>query len=184
MRILALDLSKSSTGWAFWERGTDNAKHGTKVLGSEMTTNGATYIKLHTWLSEMHLVFQFDAIYFEQTVTPDHLRGHTNAETLLLLAGLSEHTKSFAEAYGIRLIKSVKPDDWLKFYCGRSMRFQKRKLRKQYSMERSRQLGFNPRRDDEADALGILDYACELNGITPPWRQNEILRPPFKVAGA
>ena len=45
------------------------------------------------------------------------------------------------------------------------------------TMERCRQLGMKPRNDDEADAIGILTYGLLLNGVTPPWIANEVLRP-------
>ena len=46
-------------------------------------------------------------------------------------------------------------------------------------IERCRQFGFTPRKNDEADAIGILTYAILLNGVTPPWLADETLRAPL-----
>jgi hypothetical protein len=47
---------------------------------------------------------------------------------------------------------------------------------KRLTIERCQGYGWNPKNNDEADALGILDYAIDLNGITPPWAHQQVLR--------
>jgi hypothetical protein len=39
-----------------------------------------------------------------------------------------------------------------------------------------RELGLEPRNDDESDACGILDYDLHIAGITPPWRMENVLQ--------
>jgi len=50
-------------------------------------------------------------------------------------------------------------------------------------MARCRQLGLAPRYPDEADAIGILDFALDFHEHqTPPWRSQEVLRAPLETA--
>ena len=40
---------------------------------------------------------------------------------------------------------------------------------KDFAMQRCRELDWEPRKHDEADALGILDYTLWRTGIQRPW---------------
>lgn len=194
MNILSLDLSKRSTGWAIWMEGTDAPRYGHWVLGSEYTSDGGTYVKLHQMMADLHMVMPFENLYFEEPIHPAQLGGHTNIDTLRVLAGLAAHATSFAHAYQLRSVNPINIATWRADFIGRiansdaKARARARKQAglksasatpelKELVMERCRQFGFRPRRNDEADALGILDYACSVRGIIPPWREGEILRP-------
>lgn len=177
MNILALDLSKRSTGWALWPEGSVAPRYGHFVLGSEYTSDGKTYCKLHQVLSDLRQVCRFEHIYFEEPLRPEQLQGHTNIDTLRVLTGLAAHTLSFGAAMGCRTVMAVNIASWRKDFIGPQKRGTKRATLKDLTMERCHQLGFKPARDDEADALGVLDYACTLRGIIPPWREHEVLRP-------
>jgi hypothetical protein len=191
---LALDLSKSRTGWAVLRDGAARAEFGHWRLGSEYTSNGGVFAKLHEHMADVHQVCPFDRIYFEAPITPAHLQGYTTIQTLKLLGGLAAHAESFGHAYRCRTVKEVNIEHWRPFFLGRmevaeakaiARRARKagdakasaRQDLKDLTMLRCRQLGFAPRYDDEADAIGVLDYACELQGIIPPWRADEVLRP-------
>ena len=182
MIILALDLSKRSTGWACWSDDLDNPIYGTWALGSEFTSDGQTYAKLHQCLADLRAVMKFEFVFYEQPLRPEVLQGSTNIDTLRVLSGLAAHAESFAYAVGCWGIHAVHLAVWRKHFIGRMPRGTKTKQWKEYAIERCRHYGWNPRRDDEADALGLLDYGCSLKGITPPWRANETLRP--VLAGA
>jgi hypothetical protein len=184
LNILALDLSKRSTGWAVWTGASERPQYGHWQLGSEFTSDGQTYAKLHQNLSELRMLARFDALYYEQPLNQAALTGHTNVDTLRVLTGLAAHAESFGYALGLRIVKSVNIASWRKDFIGSQKRGTKRQTLKDVTIERCRQLGFNPRRDDEADAIGILDYACSLNGIIPPWREHEVLRPALGMASA
>lgn len=194
MTILALDLSKSRTGWAAWDRKSPRPQFGSWVLGSEYTSEGAVFSKLHRNLADLHAVIRFERLYFEQKINPARLSGVTTITTINLLSGLEAHAKSFGHAYGLRACKPVAIDHWRPFFLGRievaeakavARRARKagdakasaRQDLKDLTMLRCKQLGFAPRFDDEADAIGVLDYACDLEGIVPPWRKDEVLRP-------
>jgi hypothetical protein len=47
------------------------------------------------------------------------------------------------------------------------------------TMLRARQLGYEPRKQDEADALGVLTYELLFREVTPPWLAGEVLRAPL-----
>lgn len=177
MGILALDLSKRSTGWACWMPGDERPTFGRWVLGSEFTSDGQTYCKLHQNLMDLRVVSRFEHAYYEQPLQQQHLTGHTNIDSLRVVTGLAAHTESYGHAVGLRTVMAIHQASWRKFFIGRVSRGTKTKQWKDYSRERCAHYGWHPRTDDEADALGILDYACELRGIRPPWRKNETLRP-------
>lgn len=183
MKVLALDLSKRSTGWACWNGESERPIYGHWRLGSEFTTDGAVFAKLHSEMNALFRVQRYDVIYFEEPIHPAQLSGHTNAKTIRLAAGLAAHVESFAYAVCCRRVEAINVQTWRKDFIGRQSipkggkRGDARNLLKELTIERCRQLGFTPQRDDEADAIGILDYALGLNGIVPPWRKDEVLRP-------
>jgi hypothetical protein len=199
VKVLALDLSKSRTGWACWERGWQFAKFGSWQLGSEYSSDGMVFARVHERLSEHHQVFGFDRVYFEEAINPANLGGHTNIGTLKLLSGIAAHAESFCYAYGIPVC-AVNVARWRKDFLSadlvRDTKAKAKALRnagqskagatgelKSLTIERCRQLGMNPRFSDEADAIGLLDYALDFHEhVTPPWRSAEVLRPPLGAA--
>lgn len=176
MRILALDLSKTASGWARWGKGEERASYGHWVLGSEFTARGRVYTKLHQNLAELHSVAPFDAIFFEEAISPAQLQGHTNAMTIKLAAGLGAHVESFAEAYSMRIVREVNQATWRRDFLGKLPRHLRSADLKAMAMQRARQLGFRPQRHDEAEAIGILDHACLALDLTPPWAAQLHLR--------
>lgn len=192
--IIALDLSKRSTGWAVWMGDDSPVSYGSWELGSEYTSRGQTYAKLHANLLDLRALSRFEALYFEEPINPNKLKGHTNIDTLRVLAGLAAHAESFGHAVGLRIVQGINIDSWRPAFIGRiNSDAAKRKAKqagksasdslKSLTIERCRQLGFNPRTTDEADALGILDYCVSMRGVTPPWRAEEVLQP-MMVGGA
>lgn len=192
--MIALDLSKRSTGWAVW-MGDDTApRYGSWELGSEYTGRGQTYAKLHANLLDLRAVSRFEALYFEEPLNPNKLKGQTNIDTLRVLSGLAAHAESFGHAMELRIVQGINVDSWRPAFIGRVNSSEaKRRAKaagksatdslKALTMERCRLLGFHPRNTDEADALGILDYCAGLRGVVPPWRADEVLQP-MLVGGA
>jgi hypothetical protein len=177
MTILALDMSKSRTGWAFWRPGMNcNAPFGHWVLGGEYSSEGMTYGKVHERLSEMHMVEKITRIYMEQPIHPASLTGHTNIDTLRVLAGVCAHVHSFAAAMRLPVPVEINVSSWRRGFIGPQKRGTKSKTLKDLTMERCRQLGFAPKYDDQADAIGILTYALDHHEhVTPPWLSSERL---------
>lgn len=229
MTYLALDLSKRSTGWALWNpewrnsglswdhfeneedymeylssartTAPDVPRYGHWNLGSEWTTEGGVYAKLHRNLSDLYKVEKFTHLYFEEPINPSHLQGGTTAQTIWMLGGLAAHVQSFGHIKRCRMVKAVNVERWRKDFIGdmvvREVKAGTRRARKagnskasstdqlkKLTIERCRQYGFNPRKNDEADAIGILTYAILLDGVTPPWLARETLRPQLVGATA
>lgn len=199
MSYLALDLSKSSTGWALWNGTSRLPVYGHWRLGSEYATDGQVFAKLHRNLSDLYKVEKFERLYFEEPINPAHLTGNTSIATIWLLSGLASHAQSFAAIKRLRITKAVNVERWRKDFIGdmvvREVKAGVRRRRqsgdskasstdqlKRLTIDRCRQLGMAPRKNDEADALGILTYSILLDGVTPPWLANETLRTPLEIA--
>lgn len=196
MTVLAVDQSKSCTGYALFRDGVDRPILGHWKLGSEYTKNGQVFNKLLTCLKELRQVEKFDHIFYEEKLNPANLQGFTNIKTINVLAGLQATIELFGYAKKLQTCRGVNVESWRPDFIGRiaqtdakakarrrrsagDQRASARSDLKLLTMERSRQLGFNPAVDDEADALGILTYGMQLQGLTPPWIANEVLRPPL-----
>lgn len=177
-KTIALDLSKKSTGWACWQDGWDRPQYGSVQLGSEYTTDGRTCIKLHTVLAELRqTICKFEAIYFEKPLTQLQRGGNSNASNDIQVK-LVGHAESFGEAMsGVRIIQGIDLASWRRHFIGSMKRGTKTKDLKDYTIERCQQFGWRPRNSDEADALGILDYALDLQGVLAPWRNSNPMLP-------
>lgn len=198
---LALDLSKSRTGWAHWSGGETRARFGHWVLGSEFSSDGMVFAKLHQCLAELHILMPFWRVVIEEPINPAHLSGFTTIQTIRLLSGIAAHVHSFAHAYALPSVIEISVSSWRPDFIGRidnaEAKARARRAKKagnakasatdelkRLTMERCRQLGFKPRCHDEADALGLLTYAILLRGETPPWLAGEVLRQPLAIGGA
>lgn len=170
MRALALDLSKRSAGWAVWGPHDSTLASGTWVLGSEFTSKGKVFGNLHGNMSEIHALGEIDAVYYEKPLNLGASGPATNQDTLDLLIGLAMHAESWAEAMGCRIIRDVHQATWRRHFLGKMPRATKSAELKDYAMVRCRQLGFKPLKHDQAEAIGILDYACDALGMEPPWQ--------------
>lgn len=177
--ILSMDLSKRSTGWALWDDTMPKPVSGLWSLGSELTPAGRSFLRLHQAMNDLWQVTPFDIVVYEEPLNLGPHAGFTNRDTIFVLTGLAAHVDSFCEARAIRKVRSVNNVSWRRHFLGPMKRGTKRVRLKELAMERCRQLGLSPAKDDEADALGVLDYMCDLEGIMPPWRKNEVLRPPL-----
>lgn len=184
MTFLALDLSKRSTGWAQWKPGWDKPIYGSVQLGSEYTSIGGTCAALHRELNAIHRFTTVEWGFIEKPLTAAQLHGNTNAESLFILAAIAAHAHSFAYAKGWRgqAVQEVNITSWRRHFIGKMPRGTKSKELKQYTLERCRQLGWSPQNDNEADALGLLDYALHRQMIQTPWSGAETLRPMSEVA--
>ena len=177
--ILALDLSKACTGWALWDTKSDSARVGHWVLGSEYTSDGKTYRKLREEMAALSSLCSIDHIFYEEPLRAEVLHGHTNLATLRVLTGLAAATECLGAELECRSVVPVHNKKWRAIFIGRQKRGTVRETLKDLAIERCKQLGFRPRNDDEADAIGLLDYGCEALGIMPVWRKDEVLRPPL-----
>ena len=201
MGFAGFDLSKSSTGWCVWEKGWEKPVYGSVQLGSSFTSRGQTFIKLHTVMSDLHATLTpFEFLFMEAPI--NHMMvnkggaSNTTAENVRVALGLAAHCESFGHAVGSRRILEYTPESWRPSYIGRiessaakaeASRAKKagdrkasaRDTLKALTVARCRQLGLNPKNDDEADAIGILTYGILSSGEQPPWLTDEVLRAPL-----
>lgn len=202
MGFVALDLSKTSTGWAAWQEGWEKPRYGCWVLGSEYSSRGQVFAKLHQNLSELHQVIcPIEYLFAEEPISPAQLQGGTNLNSLRIQSGLSAHVESWAHAmrdHGCRPLQEFNISSWRPAFIGRiadseakakarrqkkagNLKASARDTLKELTMQRCRQLGMNPRKNDEADSIGILTHALLVNGITPPWLASETLQTPLEI---
>ncbi len=178
-----------SVGWGFWD-----------LKGSEYTKFGYSVHSLLKCLLELNKFIPIDRIFWEQRFPS------TNFQTGDVLAGLGGAVGVFCFAREYIAVKAVKNDNWAPHFIGRvehsdakakARRINKmrkaqgeerkvsaRKELKSLSEARARSYGFTIERDDEADAIGILDYGLDINGVVPPWRIGEVLQPVLLMEGA
>ncbi len=179
MTILALDLSKRSTGWALWGDPMPKPVSGTWSLGSELTSAGRSFLKLHQCMNDLYQIHAYDIVIYEEPIALGPGAHQTNRDTVFTLIGLAAHVDSYCEAKGVRKVRSVNQSSWRRHFIGSMKRGTKTKQLKEYAMERCAQLGMTPQKHDEAEAIGVLDYMCEMERIMPPWRSQEVLRQPL-----
>jgi hypothetical protein len=202
MKIIALDLSKTCTGWAIWHDDWDKARFGHKTLGGEYSSNGDVFVALHKLLHELRMTFGFEMIFWEQKLSASSINsGTTNQKTLDIMGGLDAYAEGYRAAYRLRG-GPVPVNSWRGEFIGKDVdgaikaatRAHNRIAKetgdkkvtstdrlKAATMERARQLGFAVTKFDEADAIGILDHKIASYRITPPWRKDEVLRAPLGV---
>lgn len=164
MRLLALDQSLSSTGWAIWSPGEPLPRSGAWPLcdGGRRRTQG--FVAIHRLIAELHKEDPIDLIAHE---TPLKLPTDT-LDKLVGTYGLIAHIESIAYAKRATLL-SIGQRDWRATWFN-GMAVTGRDNLKRMAIERCRQFGMDPVTDDEAEACGILDHVMHLQKITPPWR--------------
>lgn len=183
MHFVALDLSVRSTGFASWSDGQERPVSGTWELAAGLEWAARAYVRLQRNLLDLHRVEPIGSILYEDSLPAEKLRGQTNRDTLKALVGLSEHVESFAEAIGCKA-RYTNQTTWRRHFLGSMKRGTKSVDLKAMAMARCRELGFEPRKHDEAEALGILDFEISLAGITPPWRMQHTLIQQFSGRAA
>lgn len=177
--VLALDLSKSRTGWALWDGKSDKARHGSQPLGSSLTDMGTVFARVHGLMNDVYAISPYDSVVMEEPLNPAVMNKINSFEVPFLLYGLASHALSFCAAKGIRNPTMVHQATWRRHFIGTMKRGTGKTDLKAMTMARCRQMGLKPKNDDEGDALAILDYAISLDGIIPPWRAENILTSPF-----
>ncbi|HEX7852081.1 MAG TPA: hypothetical protein VF503_00110 [Sphingobium sp.] len=180
--ILALDLSTKSTGWALWTGESERPVSGTWALANAMTDHGMVFMKLHQRMNDLYTVSPFEFVLYEEPLNLGPGSGVTNKDTIHSLIGLAAHVDSFCAAKRVRKCRSINQSSWRRHFLGPMKRGTKSKTLKEYALERCAQLGLSPSKHDEAEALGILSYACAMENIVPPWERDEVLRQPLGTA--
>jgi hypothetical protein len=175
LTVLALDLSVSSTGFAWWKEGQARPVCGTWELAGGIKYAAKAYVRLHRHLRDVNDLLPIDEIVFEDPLPPHSVHGHTSIDVIKASAGLAAHVLSFAEAMGIRC-QAVHQATWRRHFVGVIPRGTKTPDLKHMAMTRCRELGFDVQKHDAAEACGLLDYQISVAGIIAPWRQGVLER--------
>lgn len=179
--LTALDrfgISRTSRNWRVYDDGKTSLAHGAWQLKSAWSREGEPHAKLHQNLAVLHEHVEFERVFYERALSPEQ-RGGASNESNDILIELLGHVKSFHFAYHLRQLMGIHRASWQKSYIGSQKRGTKRAVLLDLIEQRSRQLGFTFRKNDEAAAVGILTHGLLISGITPPWLANEVLRPPL-----
>ena len=164
MRILALDQSLSSCGFAVWNTDDPIPQSGAWPLCEGVAQRANAFLGLRRELIALHKAEPIDLIAHEKPIKlpTDKL------DKLIGIYGLVAHIECFARGKRIRLM-SIDSREWRKtWFFG--MDVAGRTDLKRMAIERARQFGMDPITDDEAEACGILDHIMHEERIMPPWR--------------
>lgn len=163
LRILYLDQSPSSCGWALWQTGDELPQSGAWQL-CEPGKRAHAFVAIHREISAIHAAGAIDILAHE---TP--LKLPTDKVSQLIgTYGLIAHLESIAHVKRMTLM-SIDQQDWRSTWFN-GMKITGRENLKRAAIERARQFGMDPATDDEAEAIGGLDHVMHLQKIVPPWR--------------
>lgn len=162
--ILALDLSKSGTGWAYGHPAVLRSRtaievaiegervtplSGTQRMGVAADSMGAVFDRFSNWLADTVTTFGPTALVFEAP-PPRMDKAGINAGRLLI--GLASVTEMIGERRGLRVYE-VASNTVRKHFCGDG------RAQKDDVVAECRRRGWEPVDHNAADALALLDYA-------------------------
>lgn len=152
-KILALDLG-TKTGWAI--KSQNQITSGTiEFKPSRFEGGGMRYLRFQKWLGEINqLTGGIDLVYFEEVRR--HLgvdASHAYGGFLAYLTGWCEEKNPKIPYLGIP-VKAIK-----KHITGNG------NSKKEVVIEAVKKLGFNPKDDNEADALALLHLVMDEGGL-------------------
>lgn len=175
MRFLALDTAKSGmTGWASWATGDAQPAYGSFKVASQYSSDGQA---MQTIFKEIDVVTAFgipDIMAVEAPANAGNWAGGRKFSTTVSLVRISGACAFWATNRAVRRFSEIDKAVWFPPFIGANQRPPKGEA-KSYCIARCKSLGLKPRDDNEADAIGILDYIVSLENIIPPWRAENIL---------
>lgn len=178
MHFVALDQSPSSTGFAAWETGEATARSGAWALTDSVARRAIGFVEVHRKLAGIHKERPIHRLFYEQ---PLKMRSD-KVENLISLYGIAAHIESYGQAKAIP-VGTVGQARWRATWLGAdyAKHFKGTEALKRAAIIRARHLGFDPATHDEAEALGILDYAIHKARIVPPWRLARPFLPTIEI---
>jgi len=147
LNVLALDTSKSGTGWAHG-RPFDVPVSGTVSFSRAGKSIGYAMCRMGDFLSEKITECKPDLVAFESPLTA----GKGNAPTRRLLICLAGEVERYCDPNKIRCVEA-EVSTIRKHFCGHG------RAKKPQVMSRCDELGWAYVDDNAADALALWDYA-------------------------
>jgi hypothetical protein len=149
--LLALDLG-STTGWALRVGGGAVMSGSVSFRGSRFDGGGMRFLRFRGWLDRVLAdAGDIDAIYFEE------VRRHIGTDAAHLYGGVLATLSAWCEEHGIAY-EGVPVGSIKRHVTGKG------NADKALVIEAIRTRGFDPKDDNEADALAILLWAIETRG--------------------
>lgn len=147
----------------------DRPASGSFELPSDEDDLGRVGYQLHVNLNQLLQVHGFERIFYEAPIPPSQLMGQIQLRTIAKIFTIAGHIESFAYAKNLRC-RQVGMGAWRRYFVGKGAG-EKSATFKSWAKERCRQLGWNVRGNDEADACGVLAYGVSLDpAFVPPWQ--------------
>lgn len=159
--VLAIDLA-TSTGWAFYRAGDDKPSYG--LLRLQGGDEGDVLNRYGRWLHGAIAVHRPSRIVFEAPFVQ-------NVNAVARLFGLAAVTQFLAKNND-RTAYKVTPAEWRKHFLGAGNGG--RADLKKAVMGGCELRGWAPADDNVADALGVLDFACQRWNVPVPWPRSPI----------
>ena len=149
--ILAVDLG-STTGWAV-RNSRCRILHGTaEFRPTRFEGGGMRYLRFGKWLDQtLDVTGGIDAVYFEE------VRRHAGTDAAHVFGGFLAALTSWCEQHGIGY-QGVPVGTIKRFATGKG------NADKAAMIAATRERGFEPADDNEADAIAVLLWALETNG--------------------
>ncbi len=152
MRVLALDIATAS-GWATDGCAVCPPRFGTWRVPGGTANLGHAIFRFNQWLYEIAATYQPDIIAYEAPFMSSG-GGKTNPQTMFLLIGLCAVAESVAYAHKVRAIQAH-VQTVRKHFVGHGRPDNPKKV----VAARCRQLGWDVRDDNAADACAIWTWA-------------------------
>jgi len=153
--ILALDLA-TRTGWAEGEIGS-RPRHGSERFAPAGADRAAVLSGAIRHLQRRFMAFPPAMVVFEAPMAPNIMAGRTNANTARTLIGLAGLVEAICAINGIHRVREAKVSDIRRWFIGGNPRGE---IGKKLTIERLREMGFEPEDDNAADALALWHYAA------------------------
>lgn len=166
--IITLDLA-STYGWAIWNDG--------KVYSGSNQIAGAHYVMgkrlqyFTDWLRENIEQHKIEVVVFEAPYVAHGNKGgggiQTSQKTAQMLFYLAGATELIAAQTGCACYE-MRPGEWRKSFLGKDNSGNRAQL-KAMTIHHCRARGLDPKDDNEADALGLMEYTAFKFKQKLPW---------------
>lgn len=164
MNLICLDLA-TCYGYAILHNG--KVVSGSRRLPGDHLTDGRRMLDYANWLADQIRFFEPDNVVFESPYVSHTPGRQTSQRTVLTLFYLAATTELICAQMQVPCY-SLRPGDWRKSFLGADNTTGRKKL-KDLVMRHCLLRGLRPKDDNEADALGVLEYAAFRFGVRPPW---------------